>query len=48
LPRGIVTVKAVKGGLNTAKNASGNVIVIASAAVEAFLPSQVGNYRIGD
>ena len=48
LPRGIVTVKAVKGGLNTAKNASGNVIVIASAAVEAYLPSQVGNYRIGD
>lgn len=40
LPRGRASVQAVKGGLNVANPNSGNVIVIASAAVEAFLPPQ--------
>jgi uncharacterized protein (TIGR02058 family) len=37
LPRGRVTVSAVKGGLNSINPDTGNTIVIASAAVEAFL-----------
>ncbi|MDK3075091.1 Lin0512 family protein [Sedimentitalea sp. JM2-8] len=41
LPRGHATVSVVKGGLNVA-NPAGNTIVIASAAVEAFLPAQTG------
>jgi uncharacterized protein (TIGR02058 family) len=40
LPRGRATVHAVKGGLNVTNPDNGNVIVIASAAVEAFLPKQ--------
>ena len=40
LPRGRATVSAVKGGLNVTNPDNGNVIVIASAAVEAFLPPQ--------
>jgi uncharacterized protein (TIGR02058 family) len=38
LPRGRAKVRAVAGGLNVVNPGSGNVIVIASAAVEAFLP----------
>ncbi len=41
LPRGRVAVRAVKGGLNV-ENPGSNTIVIASAAVEAFLPKQAG------
>ncbi len=41
LPRGAATVRAVKGGLNV-ETTGGNAIVIASAAVEAFLPKQTG------
>lgn len=40
LPRGRARVTAVKGGLNVTNPDNGNVIVIASAAVEAFLPFQ--------
>jgi uncharacterized protein (TIGR02058 family) len=40
LPRGHASVKAVKGGLNVTNPDNGNIIVIASAAVEAFLPPQ--------
>ncbi|MGB3317242.1 MAG: Lin0512 family protein [Albidovulum sp.] len=40
LPRGRVTVSATHGGLNVANPDNGNVIVIATAAVEAFLPVQ--------
>ncbi|SMX39890.1 Lin0512 family protein [Octadecabacter ascidiaceicola] len=40
LPRGRASVKAVKGGLNVANPDNGNVIVVASASVEAFLPPQ--------
>ncbi len=42
LPRGRVSVNAVKGGLNVPNPDTGGLIVIASAAVEAFLPKQVG------
>ena len=41
LPRGRTEVKAVFGGLNVTNPDDGNVLVIASAAVEAFLPKQV-------
>jgi uncharacterized protein (TIGR02058 family) len=37
LPRGKVRVKAVEGGLNVTNPDSGEVTVIATAAVEAFL-----------
>lgn len=40
LPRGTATVTAVFGGLNVTNPDNGNVLVIASAAVEAFLPRQ--------
>lgn len=40
LPRGTATVTAVFGGLNVTNPDNGNVLVIASAAVEAFLPAQ--------
>ncbi|MGX9350917.1 Lin0512 family protein [Shimia sp. W99] len=40
LPRGQAEVKAVFGGQNVTNPDSGNVLVIASAAVEAFLPKQ--------
>jgi len=39
LPRGRVEVRAVRGGLNVTNPDSGQVTVIASAAVEAFLDS---------
>ena len=42
LPRGRAEVRAVKGGLNVANEQTGGLIVIASAAVEAFLPEQTG------
>ena len=45
LPRGNPTVTAVKGGLNSTNPDTGNTIVIATAAVEAFLPNQSGNWR---
>lgn len=41
LPRGQAKVKAVLGGLNVTNPDSGNVIVIASAAVEAFLDPEI-------
>jgi len=41
LPRGRATVKAVHGGLNVAGYGT-DTIVIASAAIEAFLPKQSG------
>ena len=42
LPRGRAQVKAVVGGLNVTNPDNGNVLVIATAAVEAFLPAQFG------
>ncbi len=40
LPRGNATVTAVFGGLDVTNPDTGKVLVIASAAVEAFLPKQ--------
>lgn len=40
LPRGRATVKAVHGGLDVTNPDTGKVLVVASAAVEAFLPRQ--------
>jgi uncharacterized protein (TIGR02058 family) len=42
LPRGRAEVRAVFGGLNVANPDTGKTLVIASAAVEAFLPRQPG------
>jgi len=44
LPRGAANVTAVKGGQNV-PNPDGDTIVIATAAVEAFLPSQADNWK---
>jgi uncharacterized protein (TIGR02058 family) len=40
LPLGKAQVKAVFGGMDVTNPDTGNVVVIASAAVEAFLPKQ--------
>lgn len=40
LPRGRAEVRAVAGGLSVTNPDTGNVTVIAQAAVEAFLPPQ--------
>lgn len=47
LPRGRAEVRAVKGGLNVENPETGGCIVIAQAAVEAFLPRQTG-WRLRD
>ena len=41
LPRGTTTITATHGGLNVTNPDTGDTIVIATAAVEAFLPKQV-------
>ena len=45
LPRGKATVTAVKGGQNVANTAANETHVIATAAIEAFLPSQAHLWR---
>ena len=47
LPRGRASVAVTEGGLNVVNPDTGDTAVIATAAVEAFLPSQVGKYRAG-
>jgi len=44
LPRGRATVTATHGGLNVANDETGTTIVIASAAVEAFLPNMADKF----
>lgn len=44
LPRGRAEVRAVKGGLDVVDDAAGTCHVIATAAIEAFLPDQAGKY----
>jgi uncharacterized protein (TIGR02058 family) len=44
LPRGRAEVRAVKGGMNT--ESVGQVHVVATAAIEAWLPDQAGKWRI--
>ncbi|WP_120633020.1 Lin0512 family protein [Ruegeria sp. EL01] len=44
LPRGRAEVRAVKGGLDVTDDEAGTRHVIATAAIEAFLPDQTGKY----
>lgn len=44
LPRGRAEVSVVKGGLNIPNPETGDTAVVATAAVEAFLPSQADNW----
>jgi len=44
LPRGRASVSVVKGGLNIPNSETGDTAVVATAAVEAFLPSQAGKW----
>ena len=44
LPRGRAEVSVVKGGLNIPNPETGDTAVVATAAVEAFLPSQSGKW----
>ena len=44
LPRGRAEVVAVKGGLDVVDDAAGTRHVVATAAIEAFLPDQAGKY----
>ncbi|SEW38619.1 conserved hypothetical protein [Cognatiyoonia koreensis] len=46
LPRGKATVTVTKGGLNVNNPETGETAVIATAAVEAFLPDQTGKWRL--
>jgi uncharacterized protein (TIGR02058 family) len=46
LPRGRAEVRAVKGGQNVTNPETGDTLVIATAAVEAFLPEQIGRWRL--
>ena len=45
LPRGNATVTAVLGGQDVTNPESGETHVIATAAIEAFLPDQSANWR---
>ena len=47
LPRGQASVSAVKGGQNVTNPETGETLVIATAAIEAFLPDQSGNWAAG-
>jgi len=47
LPRGHATVRAVKGGQNVTNPETGETLVIATAAVEAFLPYQGDRWTSG-
>ncbi len=47
LPRGKARVRAVVGGLDVIDTASGIHHVIATAAVEAFIPDQAGQWKLG-
>jgi uncharacterized protein (TIGR02058 family) len=46
LPRGRASVRAVKGGLNIADPASDNLHVVATAAIEAWLPDLSAKYKL--
>ena len=47
LPRGRASVQAVKGGLDVKDASTGARHVVATAAVEAWLPDQAGKYKLG-
>lgn len=46
LPYGMPDVRTVHGGLDVTDPATGETAVIASAAVEVFLPPETGNWRL--
>ena len=46
LPRGRAKVRAVKGGLDVEDAEAGTCHVVATAAVEAFLPDMAGKYTL--
>lgn len=46
LPRGRASVRAVKGGLDVEDADAGSRHVVATAAIEAWLPDQAGKYKI--
>lgn len=46
LPRGVAEVTAVKGGLDVLDEEAGTRHVVATAAVEAFLPDQSGKWSL--
>ncbi len=46
LPRGRATVTATKGGQNVHNPETNETAVIATAAIEAFLPSQAENWQL--
>ncbi|MEM9098316.1 MAG: Lin0512 family protein [Pseudomonadota bacterium] len=48
MPRGRVEVVAVAGGLNVTNSETDQTIVIATAAVEAFLPNQSAGWRVSN
>ncbi|MEM9043961.1 MAG: Lin0512 family protein [Pseudomonadota bacterium] len=48
MPRGRIEAKAVAGGLNVANPETEQTIVIATAAVEAFLPNQSAGWRLSE
>ena len=45
LPRGTVSVTAVEGGLNVTNPDTGEVSIVATAAVEAFLPADLARAK---
>ncbi|MFY0308423.1 Lin0512 family protein [Leisingera sp. D0M16] len=45
LPRGRASVRAVKGGLDVEDDGAGSRHVVATAAIEAWLPDQAGKYK---
>ena len=45
LPRGRTSINAVKGGQNITNPDSGETLVIATAAIEAFLPNQSSKWK---
>lgn len=47
LPRGRATVRAVEGGQNILNDETGETIVVATAAIEAFLSDQSKDWRAG-
>lgn len=46
LPRGRASVRAVQGGLNIRDETSDSLHVVATAAIEAWLPDQAGHYTL--
>ncbi|GGO54490.1 conserved hypothetical protein [Roseovarius pacificus] len=48
LPRGLATVSAVRGGQDVTNPETGETLVIATAAVEVFLPDQTGVWRLSE